>query len=1758
MKKILLFIVTLCWAMNMHAVSEMYGVLSSNKQVLTLYYDESRASRKGVTDWSVYNNEKDKSGIVKKVVIDASFQHAKPLTTSHWFSSFSYLEEIEGLQYLNTQEVTDMSNMFSSTRLKRLDLSTFNTKNVTNMSGIFSLCTRLTHVNLTGWSTRWVTDMSAMFNSCQALKYVDVSGFNTANVTDMTGMFYDTGLETLDLTNFDVSKVTKMLLMFTNSDNLQRIYAKDWTEGKDATMSMMMFLGCYSLSGDHGTVYDNSNIDISYARPDDGSTHGYFSAAAKLFATKDNKEGTSITFYYHNFGYFTNFKPEEIENAKTVRFDESVRFARETSTAHLLDGFTNLETIEHLEYLNTENVTDMSYMFANCPKLKSVDVSSLTTDNVTTMSHMFAGCSALESLDVCGFELGSATDVSSMFEGDSRLKTIYCNCSWAMYDGLTSSANMFLGCTSLPNYDASYVNRLYAHPKKGGYFTGMDELYCDFGADGTQCNLRYDQLRGDLKGVAHWDKYLYPDVNSVTIDKSVQNARPTSMRGWFSSFKGMRSIKGLNYLNTSEVTDMSYLFAYCWLLMNVDVSEFDMNKVTNVSHMFDGCTYLRAIYSKADWSQLSGIKQSEYMFLGCRDLVGGSFTKYNRDNVDKAYAHLDGGKDNPGYFTAPVELYGALGKDKKTVTLYYDSYCVKNEGQVNWMGSFGKANIEKIVIDPSVSGIAWKDMSYMFFELKNLKAIEGLQYLNTSICTDMSFMFAGCSSLTRLDISTFNIKSLTNAVGLFANCSQLERIYCDEDWSASEKLTESEYMFQGCTSLKGSDGTTLDANHLDKEYARIGSGSNPGYFHISPTIYGATSEEGKVFTLYCDDQLTARSGMTDWIPVDWRDVEKIVIDVSMKKARPTSTKQWFRNFGYARRIEGIENLNTSEVTDMSYMFSHCHALECLDLTGFQMGKVKDFSYMFEECNNLERIFCDQDWHIVGEWPFYGCKKLEGNVSGAKCKGNATDTSNGYAKVGDAETPGYFSLYEYEPMEIYGLLSEDEKTLTIQYDNRRRINDGKLDWSIYCSARGFEVEEIVLDPSMSDAKPTSMEAWFNYFQHVTTITGLNGLNTSEVTDMSSLFSNCKGLTSLDLTNFNTANVTDMELMFDDCTGLTELELPSFITSNVTTMKCMFCGCTGLKKLNLNSFLTTNVTNMMMMFAGCSELTTIICTSDWYNSSCWSDWMFWGCEKLVGEMGTTYDEEKIDGTYAHVDGEGGLPGYFTTPNPPTYYTVRFEDYDGTLLQEGFVAEGKDAIPPIHPMREGYTFTGWDKDLSAVTENLEIHAVYEINHYTVTIIAENGTVTVAPEETNLTSVEYGTKLTLTAVPDEGYMFENWTNYDGTELTVNYNVTVTATFKIKTFFVTFLDKDGNQIGETQIVNWNEAAEAPEAPQVEGYHFSGWSEDITHVQDYLNVEAQYEINTFTVTFVGFDDVEIDKKTVNWNEAAEAPEAPEVEGYKFTGWDKEFNHVTEDLTVKATYELAVYQVTLVAENGKITVEEEVNLSNLPYGTKLHLTATPDYGYTFDHWENYNPETGLTVSEDITVTAYFKPQTFTLTVTAEPAEGGTFKLGGVDENRQAAYMSDYTIEAIPAEGYEFVEWRDGNEVLDNKTTKMSGVLYGNVTIVGVFKPTIVYHTVTFLDWDATELLQEKVEEGHDAQGPETDPEREGYTFIGWSKPITNITSNLTVIAQYEKKDATGVDEVPSDQVPSTKVLRDGQLLIVMPDGKTYNAQGQRVR
>ena len=99
------------------------------------------------------------------------------------------------------------------------------------------------------------------------------------------------------------------------------------------------------------------------------------------------------------------------------------------------------------------------------------------------------------------------------------------------------------------------------------------------------------------------------------------------------------------------------------------------------------------------------------------------------------------------------------------------------------------------------------------------------------------------------------------------------------------------------------------------------------------------------------------------------------------------------------------------------------------------------------------------------------------------------------------------------------------------------------------------------------------------------------NTSNITDMSSMFNFCSGLTSLDLRNFNTSNVTSMNSMFFDCKGLTFLDLSRFNTIKVTNMASMFSGCKGLKSLDLSSFDTSKVTDMYQMFYRCSNLTSL---------------------------------------------------------------------------------------------------------------------------------------------------------------------------------------------------------------------------------------------------------------------------------------------------------------------------------------------------------------------------------------------------------------------------------------------------------------------------------------------------------------------------------------------------------------------------------------
>ena len=212
-----------------------------------------------------------------------------------------------------------------------------------------------------------------------------------------------------------------------------------------------------------------------------------------------------------------------------------------------------------------------------------------------------------------------------------------------------------------------------------------------------------------------------------------------------------------------------------------------------------------------------------------------------------------------------------------------------------------------------------------------------------------------------------------------------------------------------------------------------------------------------------------------------------------------------------------------------------------------------------------------------------------------------------------------------------------------------------------------VTKAVFDASFANARPTSCYSWFYDFGNLKQIEGIENLNTTNVTEMASMFygcsqltsldvthfntenvvhmknmfTNCSSLASLDVTNFNTANVTNMSYMFYGCSQLTSLDVTHFNTANVFAMISMFSGCSSLTSLDVSHFNTKNVEYIMNIFKGCSALTTIYASDKFVMDKAYKESvdMFKDCTNLKGAI-TEYDESKTDYHFANYK-----TGYFT---------------------------------------------------------------------------------------------------------------------------------------------------------------------------------------------------------------------------------------------------------------------------------------------------------------------------------------------------------------------------------------------------------------------------------------------------------------------------------------------------------------------------------
>ena len=559
-------------------------------------------------------NEKLGNGTIVHIVFHKSFSTYTPTSLSSFFENLTKLETITGLEYLNTEKVTDMSYMFyycssltsldvthfntaNVTNMERmfyccssltsLDVTHFNTANVRNMNNMFENCSSLTSLDVTHFKTANVRNMSYMFCSCSSLTSLDVTHFNTANVTDMHYMFSScVALTSLYLTNFNTEKVTYMDGMFSSCSSLTTIYASSKFVTPQASNSIDMFYNCRKLKGEEVWTKDKAT-DKTYAKIEGG----YFSGGIPRVKYADG----TLTFFLtsketlgeNEYGiYGGGAKPDwvwknpNVTKVTKVVFDPAFANARPTNCYAWFQGYVNLTSIQGIEYLNTSQVTDMHNMFSECSHLQTTDFSGFDTRKVKDMSYMFHNCGSLKSLDISNFNTSEVTDMRGMFES----------------------------CIGLTSLDLSHLNT-------------------------SKVSVMASMFRSC--------------INLLSVNLS----------GW----------------DTRNVISMTSMFRRCHSLKTLDLSGFDTREKTcTMGDMFNTCKELTTIFVSDKFAVGTGATGDGTMFQGCNKLKGANALDENNPQTG-----IDNANYKTGYFTKLVgkngdEKIGATGETLVTDNLVLD------------------------------------------------------------------------------------------------------------------------------------------------------------------------------------------------------------------------------------------------------------------------------------------------------------------------------------------------------------------------------------------------------------------------------------------------------------------------------------------------------------------------------------------------------------------------------------------------------------------------------------------------------------------------------------------------------------------------------------------------------------------------------------------------------------------------------------------------------------------------------------------------------------------------------------------------------------------------------------------------------------------------------------------------------------------------------------------------------------------------------
>ncbi|NHC41054.1 hypothetical protein G6549_13850 [Bacillus sp. MM2020_1] len=472
--------------------------------------------------------------------------------------------------------------------------------------------------------------------------------------------------------------------------------------------------------------------------------------------------------------------------------------------------------------------------------------------------------------------------------------------------------------------------------------------------------------------------------------------------------------------------------------------------------------------------------------------------------------------------------------------------------------------------------------------------------------------------------------------------------------------------------------------------------------------------------------------------------------------------------------------------------------------------------------------------------------------------------------------------------------------------------------------------------------------------------------------------------------------------------------------------------------------------------------------------------------------SYTYPELQDTPQVNDSGSGIYSFTLTSLPERTLYRKGEPIDlkGASLLLKTTAGTSEVVPVTEEMITGYQpgTTGVQTVMVQYENWTAAFRVTVKESFTVTFKDHDGTVLKTED------VPYATEVTPPNEPSRtGYTFKGW-DQDLQHLTSD--VTATAQYSINTYKVTFQDYDGRVL-DTKIVNYSSDAEEPSYPSRTGYTFTGWDQPFTNITNELIVTAQYEINSYKVTFKDNMGEVLKSEVVEYGKPATPPGPPVLEGYEFVRWNLPFDYVTRDLTIFPQYQLKQYTVTFLS-NGEVYATRVVNYGSSPDVRYLNPSR---YGYLFKGWD----QDLSNVRADITTNAIFEAKQYPISFYNEN--------GSFIETQMVPYGQSATPPVIKKTGYTLSGWRGGDYQY----------VTGSIALYAEFK--INQYQVDF-KVDGKTASTQAVSYGSKAKAPYV-PYKSGYTFVGWVKNLTDttsfnlqttVTSPLVLQAKYAKNPA----------------------------------------